>query len=97
MPPLCVHCQVEMACEKNDAKIIRMSFSPPAPYQIFNSDLWKCPGCGVLVISGWARKPLAEHFDDDFAAELAAAQAEAHCYYAYERLVDVPARAKGGA
>jgi hypothetical protein len=40
-------------------------------YKIWDADLWKCPGCGVKIILGFADNPLAEHFSDKFDVALA--------------------------
>lgn len=41
-----------------------------SPYKIWLGDLWECPDCKSEVIVGVGRNPLAEHFQDNFAAEL---------------------------
>ncbi len=72
--PLCWHCGLEMRPEKNGVAVIEMaSFGPAA---IWAADLWKCPECGIEVVSGLGNSPIAEHYKEaEFARELAAAQA----------------------
>lgn len=33
------------------------------PCQVWDSDLWKCPKCGVEVLAGFGQGPVAEHYD----------------------------------
>lgn len=40
-----------------------------SPYKLWDADLWECPECGVEVVSGFARAPLAEHYQPTYAAE----------------------------
>ena len=37
------------------------------PYQLWVADLMACPGCGVEVVAGFAKHPLVEHFQPDYA------------------------------
>lgn len=69
MPKLvCTKCQVELKPETNGVKVIEMaSFGP---YKIWNADLWKCRGCGLEIVSGFAHEPIAEHFQPTFPQEL---------------------------
>jgi len=49
-----------------------------AIYKIWEADLWKCPGCGVLVVSGFGQKPFAERFEtEQMQAVLASEKASA--------------------
>jgi hypothetical protein len=33
-----------------------------APYKLWDADLFECPECGVEIISGFGRTPMAEHY-----------------------------------
>lgn len=37
------------------------------PYKVWSGDLWRCPGCGIEIISGFGAFPLAERHHHDFA------------------------------
>jgi hypothetical protein len=36
------------------------------PYKIWVGDMWKCPSCGHLLISGVGQNPLQEHYQEGF-------------------------------
>ncbi len=38
-----------------------------SPYKLWSADLWECVECGVEVIGGFARAPLAEHYQPEYA------------------------------
>jgi hypothetical protein len=40
-----------------------------APYKLWDADLFECPECGVEIIAGFGRRPLAEHYQADYAAQ----------------------------
>jgi len=65
--PICVACQVEMRCIKNDFYAVLMANEPPEPYQIWASDKWACPKCGIEILTGFAQKPVAESWQEAFA------------------------------
>jgi hypothetical protein len=46
------------------------------PYKLWNSDLWACPDCGHEIVVGHGAGPIAEHYEDRFAAEVARHGAE---------------------
>ena len=67
--PVCVKCECELQREESGVGLLDM-FNPshkpgPQPYQIWDSDLWKCPKCGYEVIFGFGNDPLARHFEKD--------------------------------
>jgi len=51
-----------MRCNKN-GRILEM-ISGGMPYQLWSSDEYKCPSCGVLILVKFGREPIAEHFDE---------------------------------
>jgi hypothetical protein len=66
MPKLvCTTCKTELRPSHNGTLVIEMaSFGP---YKVWNSDTWKCPGCGVEIVAGFANNPLRQdHYSDDF-------------------------------
>jgi hypothetical protein len=42
-----------------------------APYKLWDADLWECVECGVEIITGFGRGPLAEHWQDTYADQRA--------------------------
>lgn len=36
-------------------------------YKLWMADLYKCEGCGTEIVVGFANRPVAEHYQDDFA------------------------------
>jgi hypothetical protein len=37
-----------------------------APYKLWDADLMECPECGVTVIAGFGRQPLAQHWQPSY-------------------------------
>jgi hypothetical protein len=88
MPKLvCTHCQCELVCETSGTTVIEMaSFGP---YKVWDADTWKCPGCGVEIVAGFANIPVRQdHYADDFPAWLEQLKENAkRIVYDYERPV----------
>jgi hypothetical protein len=40
-----------------------------SPYKLWDADLWECVECGVEVITGFGRAPLAEHWQETYPAQ----------------------------
>lgn len=38
------------------------------PYKLWDADLYACEDCGVEVITGFGRGPIAEHWQPDYLA-----------------------------
>ena len=64
MKIVCVRCQCEFRPETNGTTVVEMAQSEP--YKVWHADTWKCPGCGVEVVSGFAQKPLIQQGDESF-------------------------------
>ena len=64
MRPVCVQCQCEMRCSKTGATIVVMSGDEP--YQIWQADIFQCPGCGFEAVTGWAGKPFKYRHEENF-------------------------------
>jgi len=62
--PICPKCHVEMRPERNGVGVLDMA--DWGPYSLWDSDLWKCPECGVEVIGGFGEGPISAHYEDDF-------------------------------
>ena len=63
--PICVKCETQFQQIKTGIAVVDMFSSPPKPYQIWLADLFECPVCKVQIVSGFADRPLAHHFEAD--------------------------------
>lgn len=70
---ICANCLTEMRPEKNGV-LAEELFDDGAPYKLWMADLFRCEQCNARVISGFARTPLAEHFQPDYARQSADAE-----------------------
>ena len=57
--PICVPCQRNYRCELNGIKV-RLG-----PNIIIDADMYKCPGCGHLIVKGFANRYIARHDPSD--------------------------------
>jgi hypothetical protein len=88
MKPICVKCQRFYRVRKNGYMFIESmpasNHAPPGkqfahlwqPYKLWRGDLWKCDGCGHLIVSGVSAQPIDEHYTHSFAKNLAAIEEE---------------------
>jgi hypothetical protein len=80
MKPVCVPCQRFFRQTKTGFYFIEgMPVGPGRPkpgtaepdkwkpYKLWSGDKWECEGCGAEILSGFGLKPIAEHYEDDFA------------------------------
>ena len=79
MRPICVPCRRFLRCTKNDfiftegapsiADALPGMSEPDKwePYKIWAADRYECEGCGAVILSGFAREPIREHYQPDFA------------------------------
>jgi len=76
MPKLvCKKCETELKPTHNGTLVIETaSFGP---YKVWSADTWKCPGCDVEIVAGFANNPLREHYTEDFPAWLEKAKTAA--------------------
>lgn len=66
MPKLiCCQCETELRPEYNGAIVAEMFQSNSKIYKLWNTDIWKCPICGIEIVGGFANLPFAEHFKDN--------------------------------
>lgn len=66
--PACAKCGIEYRPETNDVVVELMaSFGS---YQLWCADLWKCPICGHLLLTGYGQRAWAQHFEPDYARKL---------------------------
>jgi predicted RNA-binding Zn-ribbon protein involved in translation (DUF1610 family) len=62
---VCVKCEVALRPETNGVSVAEMMKGDTEIYRIRDADLWKCPGCGLLVILGFASHGY-EHWEVGF-------------------------------
>jgi len=82
MRPICVPCQrffrpkrngfhfLEGMPTSNDAKPGKSERRKWKPYKLWVGDLMECPDCKAEIVSGFGGGPIAEHYEDDFWAEV---------------------------
>ncbi len=61
--PVCVRCQREMIPEQNGIGVLDMNGDKG--FQLWDADLWKCPGCDVEIVVGFGQCPVSEHFEGE--------------------------------
>ena len=81
--PICVRCQRFYRPKKNGFAFIEgmptMNRSEPGtvephlwkPYKLWLGDKWECQGCGSEIVVGVGLRPVAEHYQPDFAERVA--------------------------
>lgn len=69
--PVCVKCQTELRCEKNEVVVLDMFGPNEEIYKGFYADLFQCPGCGMQIVVGFGQNAFTEHFEEDHAEKLA--------------------------
>jgi len=74
---VCVKCGKSMRPKENGIRAVEMADF--GPYKIWMADLWKCPSCGIEIISGFGNKPEAGHFQPDFTSLLANYEQDDNC------------------
>ena len=72
--PVCVTCKTDMHPEKNGVPFIEQYNDGTGikPYKVWESDMWKCPICGISVLVGFGKSGIECH-DQAFEASLARA------------------------
>ena len=74
--PICVKCQKEMRIDIITVHVVLMAWEPPKPYEIWQGDQWKCPGCGVTIVTGFGWNAIAKHHEPGFAEDLSFRRAD---------------------
>ena len=64
MRMICAKCGKELKCKKNEVIVEELVLSDSS--RIWEADLWKCPKCGIEIITGFGLAPIAEHFQKDY-------------------------------
>lgn len=75
----CAGCRREMRVSKNgvtlQTRIIGGGQPGGEPYELVQSDLWECPGCGLGLYDTGGAHALAHHHEPDFMAQSGRLQA----------------------
>ena len=81
--PVCIPCQRFFRPEQNGFRLIegmptRNGAEPGTaepdswkPYKLWMADKWRCHGCGAEIVVGFGARPIAEHYQTDFADQAA--------------------------
>jgi len=85
--PICAKCRIEFRVLENGIMVIDMAWQPPKPCRLIHADLFECPICKKQIVSGFALKPLAEHYENRFERWLRVALEGTHVYN-YEYAAD---------
>jgi hypothetical protein len=56
----CPTCKLDLRVKKNSVGV--ESMADFGSYQYFHADLWKCPVCGLEVVTGFGSTPIAEYY-----------------------------------
>lgn len=65
MTTICCGCQRELRCDRNGVLVIYRVKGEHRFYKAYNADRWKCPECGVEVITGFGVLPRLENFGQE--------------------------------
>jgi len=89
MKPICVPCQRFFRPKKNGFYFLEgMPVGPGLtsagtsepekwrPYKIWVGDRYECDGCGAVIISGFGRSAIGEHWQSDFTEKIKALGAD---------------------
>lgn len=61
---ICVKCEKEMRPKKNGI-YVEEHIGYDQPYKIWHADLWECLMCGIQIIAGFSRNPVAENYETE--------------------------------
>ncbi|KKK89938.1 hypothetical protein LCGC14_2728070 [marine sediment metagenome] len=67
--PVCPKCNRELHPETNGVGVLDLG-GDGKPYELYDADLWKCPGCGIEVVGGFGQGPISVHYLADFEAQI---------------------------
>ncbi len=82
MKPICVDCKMFFRPERTGTSVLEQMPVPSnakpgtaepenwKPYKLWMGDLFRCPSFGAQIVVGFGSKPLAEHFQPNFKAEM---------------------------
>lgn len=64
---VCTNCQRELRPHLNGVNVVE--YANFGPYKIWSADEWKCPECGLRVITGFSQEA-HKHYQAGFSARL---------------------------
>jgi hypothetical protein len=66
--PVCVPCRTFYRCKENGYTWTETIYEAGGhvPYKLWMSDLWQCPKCEHLMVTGHGNKPVRERHEPDF-------------------------------
>ena len=64
--PICVKCERTMIPVQNGCYAILMAYEPPKIYEVYHTDMYRCPVCMAEVLTGMAQDPVLVHYREDF-------------------------------
>lgn len=62
----CVPCRQFFRPKKNG--VIVEEWANDRPYKLWAADALECGGCGAVIVTGFGRLPIAEHYQKDYMA-----------------------------
>lgn len=80
---VCVQCEREMHPDTNSVVVVE--WAGETPYKLWQADIWKCAGCGIEAVLGFANNPFAEHWQEKFEGLLKHAREKHRIINCYER------------
>ena len=64
---VCVKCEVKFKPKRNGVHVVEtFGVGSDEPYKLWQADLWECPQCGAEVVSGFANREYAQHYQENF-------------------------------
>lgn len=69
MKKVCIKCQIELRPKENG--VLAVSMASFGAYEVYEADIWHCPGCGWEGILGFGSDSVAQHLGYDLEAILA--------------------------
>jgi len=69
---VCVKCQRRYRRMKCGINVVEtFGENSDEPYKLWKADLWRCPGCGTEIVTGFGFENFAEHYQPNFKEVLA--------------------------
>lgn len=83
-PIHCARCQRDLIPEQNGVWLVEMMKNGD-PYKLWKADLWKCPICGVEIVSGYGKGPISYNHEENFEFYFKTAKESGKLYYNFEQ------------
>jgi hypothetical protein len=55
---VCVECETSLKIEQNGVIVVEMFNEDRSIYRLWSADMWKCPLCGVEIVTGFGQSIL---------------------------------------